>query len=524
MSAGSRPPTSAADASISPYQRIENARRASAAKLQRDASSAAQALASASTSASESGIRNASEPIATVTLDKIGTFLELDFRRLFVWLRAGLLFACLLAIVGGIAGGAYAMLSKQRFTVTTDILINPANLQVVQNDLYPQSGQVDGQILNMRSKQRILTSGSVLARVVDELKLTEDPEFFDASRSGNAANAQKGNPKLTAMRNLAQKVKTSGDERSFVTTLSVSAQTPDKAVEISQAIVKTFQEELASAEASGANRAAAALDARLGQLKSDVQAAEEKVEAYRRSHSLSSSNGQLVSSQTMTQLNSQIVEEQSRLVAAQANYDALVASGVNGTRSAPETSEALAALRERANSLRQQIDSQAMTFGPRHPTIVRLKTELGTVDSQLRAEYARTVDQAKVNLNRTKASLASLNAKMNELQGRVFADNESEVALRELLRDAASKTAIYESFLSRARQITEREQIDTTNVQVISSAVPPSKRSWPPSTSILIGAGAVAGFGFGMLLAIAWGIIRDMRRPPSRQDSGVAGA
>lgn len=521
MSAGSRPPISAADAGISPYERIENARRASAAKLQQGPSTAASALMSSSTQAPEP---HATVPVATVTLDKIGTFLELDFRRLFVWLRSGLIMACLLAIVGGIIGGAYSMLSKQRYTVTTDVLINPANLQVVQNDLYPQSGQLDGQILNLRSKQLIMTSGSVLSRVVTELDLTNDPEFYKPSPKSGEANAPKADPKLTALKNLAQRVKTSGDERSFVTTLSVSAQTANKAVEISQAIVKTFREELASAEASGANRAAAALDARLGQLKSDVQAAEEKVEDYRRSHSLSSSNGQLVSSQTMTQLNTQIVEEQSRVVAAQANYDALVASGVNGTRSAPETSEALAALRDRANGLRQQIDSQAMTFGPRHPTIVRLKTELGTVDAQLKTEFARTVDQAKVNLNRSKASLASLNAKMNDLQGRVFTDNESEVALRELLRDATSKTAIYESFLTRARQITEREQIDTTNVQVISSAVPPSGRSWPPSTSILIAAGAVVGFGLGMLLAIAWGILRDMRRPPARPEPRVAGA
>jgi hypothetical protein len=54
--------------------------------------------------------------------------------------------------------------------------------------------------------------------------------------------------------------------------------------------------------------------------------------------------------------------------------------------------------------------------------------------------------------------------------------------------------------------------------------VPPNKRSWPPSTTILVGAGAVGGFGLGMLLAIAWGILRDMRRPPSRREPGIAGA
>jgi uncharacterized protein involved in exopolysaccharide biosynthesis len=519
MPAASGPSSpSAADSDISAFERIANARRR--ALLQQGAPAGVPTTVRA---AAPVVPPHASEPVATVTLDKIGDFLELDFRRLFVWLRAGLAAACMLAVVGGVLGATYGLLSKQRYTVATEILINPANLQVVENDLYSQSGQIDGQVLNVRSKQRILTSGNVLSRVVDELNLASDPEFFDPDRStssGIGASGSKSDPKLIALKNLDERVSTVADETSFVTTLSVSAETAGKAISISQAIVRTFQEELAKAEADGAGRAAAALDAQLAQLKRDVQAAEEKVESYRRSHNLSSSNGQLVSSQTLTQLNSQIVEAQSRVIAAQSSYDALVASGVNGANPDPAVSEALAALREKANLLRQQIDSQSMTFGPRHPTIVRLKTELATVSAQLGAEFSRTVGTARANLDRAKASLASLSSKMNDLQGNVFSDNESEVALRELERDAASKTTIYESFLSRARQIAGREQIDTTNVQVISSAVPPKGRSWPPRTALVAGAGAFAGFALGMLLAIAMGIRRDMRQPPNR--SGVA--
>ncbi|MET3577291.1 uncharacterized protein involved in exopolysaccharide biosynthesis [Mesorhizobium robiniae] len=516
---GTTPP-SAADSDISALERIANARRASRARLQQDAPVMARTSAPVTP--------HTPEPVPTVTLDKIGDFLELDFRRLFVWLRAGLVVACMLAVAGGVVGAAYGLLSKQRYTVTTEVLINPANLQVVENDLYSQPGQVDSQLLNARSKQRILTSGNVLARVVDELSLTNDPEFFDPDQSASTpavgASAGKPDPKLIAQKNLAERVNVTADEMSFVTTLSVSAETSGKAILISQAIVKAFQEELAKAEAAGAGRAAAALDARLGQLKRDVQAAEEGVENYRRSHNLSSSNGQLVSSQTMTQLNSEIGEAQSRVIAAQASYDALIASGVNGANPDPADSAALAVLRDKANALRQQIDSQSMTFGPRHPTIVRLRTEFETVSSQLRAEFARTVGTAKANLDKANASLASLSAKMNDLKSNVFTDSESQVALRELERDAASKRAVYESFLSRARQIAEREQIDTTNVQVISTAVPPNGRSWPPRTPLMAGLGAFAGFALGMLLAIAMGIWRDMRQPPDRPGIAVGQA
>lgn len=460
------------------------------------------------------------EPTQTVTLDKIGDFLELDFRRLFVWLRTGMAVAILLAVVGGGIGGAYAILAKPRYTVTTDILIDPANLQVVNNDLYSQPGQVDTQVLTAGSKLRVLTSGNVLARVVDELDLANDKEFYDPTPGLNLSGllgintaASKPQPKLAALENLEKRVSTVSDEKSFVSTLQVSAETSDKAIRISEAMVKTFQDELAKGEAEGANRAAKALEDRLGQLKSDAQAAEEKVEAYKRAHNLSSTNGQLVSAQTMTQLNGQIGVAQSNVFAAQAAYDALVAAGANASTTDPAASAALAALRDKAHSLQQQLDALSMTYGRRHPTIVRLNAEVSAVNSQLKTELARTLQTAKATLDKAKASLTALNGQMADLKGNVFSDNESQVALRELERDAASKTTIYESFLARAHQITEREQIDTTNVRVISGAVPPPARSWPPRTMLMVALGLFAGFFLGMLIAMVRGISRDLRQP-----------
>jgi len=457
------------------------------------------------------------EPHPAVTIDKLGDFLELDFRRLFVWLRAGLRMATILAVVGGIAGGAYAMLSKPRYTVGTDILINPANLQVVANDLYSQPGQVDSQVLNTGSKVRVLTSRNVLTQVVDELQLYNDAEFFDPTPSllqeliGTDEPIPDG--RLAAQESLEKRVRAVADEKSFVATLLVSAETTTKAIAISQSMVKSFQEELARGEAEGANRAAAALDDRLDQLKSDVQIAEEKVEAYKRLHRLSSTDGKLVSSQSMAQLNAQLGEAQSRVIAAQASYDALVAAGPNANSPDPVAAAALVALRNKAGLLRQQLDAQSMIYGSRHPTIIKLTAEVDAAEMQINAEVERIVSGAKATRDRTQSALDGLNAKMDALKGSVFSDSESQVALRELERDANSKTAIYESYLSRARQITEREQIDTSNVRVISTAVPPPGRSWPPRTLLMILVGIFGGLFLGMLFAIGRGISCDLRQP-----------
>lgn len=463
------------------------------------------------------------EPRPTVTVEKVGDFLEVDFRRLFAWLRGGLLIACVLAFIGAVVGGSYALLATPRYSVGTDVLINPQNLQVVPNDLYAQPGQVDGQLLNTGSKLRVLTSGNVMARVVDMLNLQNDPEFFDPTPHfslthlfGSTPNATTSDPKMSAVESLSKHVSATADDKSFVATLTVSSRNTDKAIRISQAIVTAFQQELAKAGADGAIRAAASLDDRLAQLKSDVQAADEKVEAYRRAHKLSSSAGQLVSSQTMTQLNGQLVDAQARVIAAKASYDALQANGANANNSDPVASTALVALRNKVGELQQQLDSQSSTLGPRHPAIARLRAQLTAADAQLHSELSRTMATAKSSLYNANAALVALKSQMDSLKGTSFNDGESQIALRELERDATAKTTIYENFLARSRQISESEQIDTTNVRVISTALPPAGRSWPPSAVVTAGAGAVAGFILGMMIALCLGIAGDMRQPPQR--------
>lgn len=501
-----------------------NARRETMARLHPAAKNEAPHPAPAPVQAAPAAV-----PVETVTLNKIGDFLELDFGRLFTWMGRGKKLAVGLAFVGAVAGGLYGVFGTPKFTVSTDIMIDPANLQVVSDDLYQAPGQADSALLNAASKLRVLTSGNVLLRVVDELNLAADKEFYDpdpgfsfSSLIPMGGQRAEPNPRLAALGALTKKVGTEADEKSFVATLMVSSEKPQKSVQIAEAIVRAFQTELATAESAGASRTADALNQRLDELKGAVKTGEEKVEAYKRANNLSASAGELVSNQTLTQLNSQVVEAQSRVIAAQSAYDEMVAAGSNASTAGTQASASLASIRARISELRAQFDSQSMIYGPRHPTIAKLNAELGVAQAELGAEINRVVTAAKVTLDEATSGLQALTAKADALKTNVFSDNEALVALRELERDAVSKTTIYEAFLSRAKQVAQREQIDTTNVRVISPAVPPSDRSSPPKTVVMLGAGAVGGFIFGMLIAVALGIWRDLKGDARRRDSKLA--
>ncbi|MGB3874258.1 MAG: GumC family protein [Shinella zoogloeoides] len=455
-----------------------------------------------------------------VTLDRIANFMELDLRRALVWLKSGLKLALALSLCGAIGAVVWGKTATPRFTVTTDILVNPSNLQVVSNDPLATPSEVNGQLLNFGSRVRILTSGNVLLRAVKDLKLADDPEFYKPAGPGllsflRQEKAAKPNPDTAALKTLQTKVGISADEKSLIASLSVSAQTTDKAIAISKAIVGSFQEELATADAENANRAARSLEDRLGELKRDVLAADARVEDYRRAHNLSAgADGRLVTAQTVSQLNNELLAARSRSTNAQLSYDALMKAGNAPLGAQAAVSPALAQLQQTAGLMQQQYDDQAAVLGARHPSILRLKARLSSIRQQIAAELERARNTARVELDKANAAVADLSARMRDTEGSAFDDNQSQVELRELQRDATAKAAIYESFLTRTRQITEREQINTNNVRVITEPLPPSGRAWPPGSATLLLLGAVAGFMIGIGLALVRGLVADLRSAP----------
>ncbi|KSV66260.1 hypothetical protein N183_33515 [Sinorhizobium sp. Sb3] len=436
------------------------------------------------------------------------------------WLRDGLLWVVVAVMLCVAAALAYAMTATPRYNVYTDIVVDPSNLNVVSDDVFTSNPQRDAQLLEVESKLRILTSRNVLSRVIDQLRLAEDPEFvkpsaFDSLKSlfSTKAEQQAGNS-LAAMRALSERVEARREERSFVVVMKVWSEEAAKAVTLSNAIVAAFEQELFQSAAESAGRVAQNLNARLDELRHNVTEAERAVEDFRRKNGLQSTNdGQLVSNQLSNELNTQVLDAQQRFIQADTRYRQMNDAIAQGrTASASEfESVNMTNLREQYNVLQQQIASMQRTYGERHPRLVNARSERATLEGAMTDEARRILDRAKADTDREQQAFAALRAKASDEKSNVFSDNEAQVQLRDLERDARAKATIYETHLARAQQITERQQIDTTNVRVISRALPPNARSWPPRTLILLAGGAIFGLALGIGLALTLGLWRFLR-------------
>jgi uncharacterized protein involved in exopolysaccharide biosynthesis len=445
---------------------------------------------------------------------------QLDLANSWRWVRKRTWLVLLAAVIGAAAGWGFVSLTKPQYTADTEVLVDPSNLKVIADDLFSESQQRDTQLLDAESKLRILTSGNVLARVVDDLKLDQDPEFVDDTPGlsltrlfGVSAPPDKVEPKLAAVRALDKRVKAWRQERSFVVTVNVWSDAAAKSVRIANQVVTAFQEELVKAEADDARRTAAALLDRLDGLKASAATADQAVEAFKREHGLQSSSGELISTHLADQINARVIDAQNRVIQDEARYKQLTAADADGQRNANALqSDTMTELRARGAVIRSQVEAQSAVLAPGHPTLIALKAQLQTIDKQIADETARIVQSAKSELDAAQASLAALQAEADKMKATVFADKEALAGLRELERDAESKAAIYQTYLTRARQVTERQQLNTTNVRVITPPLPPVARSWPPRSAVVMAGGAFGGLFLGGALSICLGFASDRRR------------
>ena len=457
-------------------------------------------------------------------LDKLGLDDFLTWTLRFKWLIVASIALCMATAL------AYALTASPRFTVYTDIMIDPADLNVVSDDVFASSPQRDSQLLEVESKLRVLTSRNVLSRVIERLDLTRDEEFVKPDiMAGLKAligmEEPAGNGEVAAMRALTERVAAQREERSFVVVLSVWSEYPQKAITLSQAISEAFEEELFRSSAESVGRVAESLKRRLDELRQNVTDAERRVEEFRSSNGLqAAATGELMSNQQSSELNTQVLEAQQRLIQAQSRYAQMKSAmdGGSANSAAIFDSETMTRLREQYNNLQQEIGSMVQTYGPKHTRLLAARSSLATVQAAIDREASRVLELARVGLAREQEALDALRGKATDKQTNVFTENAAQVQLRDLQRDARTKAAIYESYLARAQQVAEREQLDTSNVRVISQPLPPKSRSWPPRTLILLGGGAVAGLMIGLGLALALGLWQYLRMPPVERPRPVA--
>ena len=383
----------------------------------------------------------------------------------------------------------------------------------------------------------LITSRSLLSRVMAELNLFDDPEFrppvadsdtslavdlpeplptilasfpeswlraVGAAEDGltSAEAADQGKVAAAALERFQRQLEVEQAGEATVIEINFTSRDPDKAARIANGVAEAYVNAQVEHKRRAAGSAASWLADRLTELQHDVERAEQEAAEFRATQGLFNTgpgDGGTLNDQKILDLNRQLVALRAEKRALEAKLNRLRSSDSEAL--AEElNSPLIATLRGEEASLARQEAELAQTYGPRHPTMINLRAEIAGLRDKIRIEAERGLRGLADDLSTLDSQEQIIAQDLEELKQEDAREGQAEVRLRELERQAEANRQLYETFLRRYKEAQEQEQIIAPDARVISAAETPAQ-SVTPGPKVFAMVGFTLSLMFGSLLA-----------------------
>lgn len=405
--------------------------------------------------------------------------------------------------------GLLVPMIPRKYTAQTNIYFDPRQIEF--SDSNSQSNASSDVIVSMiNSQAKVLTSPKAVGKVVERLKLAENPLF-------SAVSGDPSSRKSAIVGTIQRSATVELEPSSYVVTLSITTADAAVSADTANALVDAFLEEENQAYSSIYQRTNSALDSRLRELSQEVQQAEEAVETYKANNGMVTADGNLIDDKRLVQLNDLLITTQKATIEAKSRVDTAAnfkledAISANGAQQ--QVSSGLTDLRQQYAQRAAAVGSLESALGARHPQLVAAKASLKTLQQEIRAELERNLARARADLAQAQQSeqqVAKELAVQKSLQNNT---QQRQVGLNDLQRRATAAREIYEAVLKRVRETSEEKNVARSNIRVLSEASVPQKADGPGRSILLVAglvAGGILGFGLGLLIAL----VRTLARNP----------
>ena len=445
------------------------------------------------------------DPLALVALFR---------RRLKLFLITAL--ALFVLIVG------YSLQLTPKYTAAADVLIDTRrataiNIDAVMSGLSSDSNSVDTQV-------QILTSRSLAERVVRKLRLQNDPEFNPNLNvrpslvgriipGAGAPAAQRPNPNSQRVidATVAQVLGGLRVERAgltYIMKVSYTSRDPVKAAKIANAFADEYIVDQLEAKYTATETVNDWLGERLISLRSEVEAADARVEQYKVANGLMSAQGATMAEQEVSVLNSQIAaanaERAEKIARLEAARQQLSRGGGGADVGAALGSGTVGALRAQEAEASRRLAELNARYGPRHPEVLKADGQLADVKSQIQSEINRIMSNLEAEVRVASQRANSLASSQGQARGTLAANSRAQVGLMELQRKADASRAIYESLLNRSKETAAQEGIQQPDARVLSYARGGSQTY--PNLAFAVALGIV----FGMMCGAGAVVVAEM--------------
>jgi len=405
------------------------------------------------------------------------------------------------------------------FRGTTTIQINKENPQIVD---FKEIFAVNTMDLDYYQTQyKVLESRTLAKRVVQSLKLPEHPEFLPepptpfwkwlsniynslfglfpsfAKNNLSAKDLSETEMETRLVNNFLKKLKIEPIRNSRLVKVHFDSHYPELSRQVSDHLASNYIQQNLENRFVATEQAKVWLTQQLDELKAKVERADEALQAFGLKHDIVSlEEKENVTMQRLTELNEALIEAESGRMAKEGLYRQTLNQDFDAFPPILEN-KLIMDLKQAHIQFEAQYMKLSETFKPEYPEMVRLKSQMDTIEKQLNREINKIITGIKNDYESNLRRESLIRKAFDQQKARVMEMKDKAIQYNILKREADTNRELYKGLLQRMKEAGVSAGITASNIQVVDQAEIPIK-PYRPNKGLNLMLAAVVGLFLGV--------------------------
>jgi capsular exopolysaccharide synthesis family protein len=406
----------------------------------------------------------------------------------------------------------YCSLTVPRYRARATVMIEARAPEILSGQQFgaPQDPLTGGKYDYYQTQFQLLRSPSLGRRVIADLDLANDPRFVELDDPATAAPPSDAS--LVGRYLSALGIAPVRGTR----LVTVEFESPDAelAAEIANTHARLFVRRGLEQLYAAIEQIQTFLKSKLVELQPRLQEAERRLLQFQSVHRLLPVDlGKDVASERMMDLSRRLTAAEAERIALEAEYR-LVQRREYDSLPAVLTNGLIQRLREDYDRLEVEHALLAQKFRPTYPKLRQLSGQLAHARDLLSRETAKVVGGIEAQYLAAERTVEQLKAELEGQRHSLLERKDAEGEFLTLVREAETTRALYDSLLTRIKDLNIKAGVNTSNITLVEPASPPRSPATPDTPFNLLLSlvtGLFVGTGFAFLRDARDHTIRDAR-------------
>lgn len=450
------------------------------------------------------------------TMEDGGTPLIRQYLRIAIRWRyviIGIVTACI------ILGLIVTLLMTPQYTATTQIEIQRESNQVTNFEgVERDTGIADQEFY--QTQYGLLASRTLAERVATQLRLVDDPAFYERFGVSNDAPAFEQTNGQYAASGRAQRQRVAG--KILLDNLAVQPTRLSRLVELkftspdpqfstrivnawAEGFIQTNLERKVQATSYGRNL----LERELTQAKDRLDESQRQLVAYATDQRLinlpaqggadGTTSERSIVADDLAALNAALSQAIADRIAIEARYRE---AGRAGASSEALRNQAINSLRQRRAELAAEYQQLMVQFEPEYPPARALQSQIDQLDRSIASEERRVSNSLLADYRQSQQREAGLQTRVDQLKSSFLDNRRRSIQYNIYQQEVDTNRALYDGLLQRYKEIGVAGGVGINNISIVDQADIPQQPS-SPRLLINLALSLLAGLGLGAAVAFA---------------------